>query len=234
MLQHDAWPVEEVPTQLSRVPESSIRLPGKSEHWSSHRVAAQECAAAPPGSVGGAVGSGSGIVPLCKRMPIMNTSKAKSPAPAKQTRKQAPVIAPPTSISSKPASKQQYLATLLVRDEGATLDQMIDATGWLPHTTRAALTGLKKKGYGISSDKADGVRTYRAVVPRCLARTRSGTECQSPAVKGKRRCRMHGGTNPGPPKGNRNAWKHGGRSAEAMAASYYVRMIAKLVREEID
>ena len=26
---------------------------------------------------------------------------------------------------------------------------------------------------------------------------------------------MHGGTNPGPPKGNRNAWKHGNRSAEA-------------------
>lgn len=26
---------------------------------------------------------------------------------------------------------------------------------------------------------------------------------------------MHGGTNPGAPKGNRNAWKHGDRSAEA-------------------
>ena len=96
----------------------------------------------------------------------MNTSKDKSPISTKRTRKQAPVTAPPTSISSKPASKQQYLATLLVRDEGATLDQMIDATGWLPHTTRAALTGLKKKGYGISSDKVDGVRTYRAVAPR--------------------------------------------------------------------
>ena len=52
-----------------------------------------------------------------------------------------------------------------------------------------------------------------ASAPRCLARTRTGTECQSPAVKGKRRCRMHGGTNPGAPKGNRNAYKHGGRSA---------------------
>lgn len=25
---------------------------------------------------------------------------------------------------------------------------------------------------------------------------------------------MHGGTNPGPPKGNRNAWKHGGYDRE--------------------
>jgi hypothetical protein len=66
---------------------------------------------------------------------------------------------------TKARTKQQQLAALVVRDEGATLDQMIAATGWLPHTTRAALTGLKKKGYVLSSDKVDGVRTYRAVAP---------------------------------------------------------------------
>lgn len=48
-----------------------------------------------------------------------------------------------------------------------------------------------------------------AQAPRCGAKTRRGTSCQSPAVQGKKRCRMHGGTNPGAPKGNRNAWKHG-------------------------
>ena len=67
--------------------------------------------------------------------------------------------------SAKPPSKQQGLAALIVRDEGATLDEMIAATGWLPHTTRAALTGLKKKGYVINSDKIDGVRTYRGIAP---------------------------------------------------------------------
>jgi hypothetical protein len=71
----------------------------------------------------------------------------------------------PDAIPPKRPSKQQQLATLIVRDEGATLDQMIAATGWLPHTTRAALTGLKKKGYAISSDKVDGVRTYRGIAP---------------------------------------------------------------------
>ena len=70
-----------------------------------------------------------------------------------------------------------------------------------------------------------------ASAPRCLARTRSGTECQSPAVKGRKRCRMHGGTNPGAPKGNRNARKHGGRSAKAEAAARYLREIARLLRE---
>ena len=74
-------------------------------------------------------------------------------------------VAVPTTPSLKPPSKQQQLAALMVRDEGATLDQMIAITGWLPHTTRAALTGLKKRGYVISSDKVDGVRTYRAVAP---------------------------------------------------------------------
>ena len=69
-----------------------------------------------------------------------------------------------------------------------------------------------------------------ADAPRCGARTRAGTECQSPAVSGKRRCRMHGGTNPGAPIGNRNARKHGGYSAKTMAAARYLKMIARLVR----
>ena len=36
--------------------------------------------------------------------------------------------------------------------------------------------------------------------PRCLARTRRGSPCQSPAMKNGR-CRMHGGTSSGAPKG---------------------------------
>jgi len=73
--------------------------------------------------------------------------------------------ATPHAAAVKAPSKQQQLAALVLRNGGATLDQMIAATGWLPHTTRAALTGLKKKGYALSSDKVDGVRTYRAVAP---------------------------------------------------------------------
>ena len=69
-------------------------------------------------------------------------------------------------ISAPKLTKGNRLAALLVRDEGATIDQMIAATGWLPHTVRAALTGLKKIGYAIDSDKIDGLRTYRAVAPQ--------------------------------------------------------------------
>lgn len=78
-----------------------------------------------------------------------------------------------------------------------------------------------------------------ASAPRCLAMTRKGAACQSHAVKGRKRCRMHGGTNPGAPKGNRNAWKHGARSAEASEearAVLYVKQEARrkgLVPDEL-
>lgn len=94
------------------------------------------------------------------------TPPRKRTAPATAAA-QTPVTVSFTSPSDPPRhSKQHQLAMLLLRDEGATVDQMIAATGWLPHTTRAALTGLRKKGYAIDSDKVDGVRTYRAVAPQ--------------------------------------------------------------------
>jgi hypothetical protein len=37
-----------------------------------------------------------------------------------------------------------------------------------------------------------------ALAPRCGARTRAGCPCRAPAIRGKRRCRMHGGRSTGP------------------------------------
>src|SRR5438445_11854278 len=56
--------------------------------------------------------------------------------------------------------------------------------------------------------------------PRCGARTRSGSRCQSPAMPNGR-CRMHGGMSPGAPKGNKNAFKHGHYTAEAIASRLF-------------
>lgn len=64
--------------------------------------------------------------------------------------------------------------------------------------------------------------------PRCGARTRRGTPCQAPAVRGGRRCRMHGGTGSGPPAGNRNAWKHGGYTRAEIARR---RRLGRMVRD---
>lgn len=56
-------------------------------------------------------------------------------------------------------SKQAQLIAMLVSDAGATLAAMVEATGWQPHTVRAAMTGLRKRNHAISSDKLEGVRT---------------------------------------------------------------------------
>jgi hypothetical protein len=64
---------------------------------------------------------------------------------------------------------------------------------------------------------------------RCGARTRSGSSCRSPAVRGKRRCRMHGGAaGSGAPFGSTNALRHGQYSAEAIARR---RGLAELIRQ---
>lgn len=42
---------------------------------------------------------------------------------------------------------------------------------------------------------------------------------------------MHGGTNPGTPKGNQNARKHGGYSAKTKEAVRFLKAVAKIVRQ---
>ena len=65
--------------------------------------------------------------------------------------------------------------------------------------------------------------------PRCGAKTRTGKPCRSPAVDGKKRCRMHGGApGSGAPKGNQNAVKHGLYTREAIAQR---RQLSELMRQ---
>lgn len=46
-------------------------------------------------------------------------------------------------------TKAAKLLALLQAGTGASLEDMTDLTGWQPHTVRAAMTGLKKKGHVI-------------------------------------------------------------------------------------
>jgi hypothetical protein len=65
--------------------------------------------------------------------------------------------------------------------------------------------------------------------PRCGAKTRSGKPCMSPAVGGKKRCRMHGcAPGSGAPRGNKNALKHGLHTQEAIEER---RQSLKLVQD---
>jgi len=75
---------------------------------------------------------------------------------------QVPDIATTTAVSlPRAGSKIETVIGLLRRDEGATLAVMVEATGWLPHTTRAVLTGLRKKGHVIAKSSRDGITVYQ-------------------------------------------------------------------------
>jgi hypothetical protein len=64
-------------------------------------------------------------------------------------------------VNASPPSKISVIKDLLFRNDGASLDELTAATGWLPHTIRAALTGLRKKGYGIERFASAGVTRWR-------------------------------------------------------------------------
>ena len=85
-------------------------------------------------------------------------SKPTTKRPRKMARE---AEAMPPATAEPRVDKADLVIGLLQRSSGATLDEMVVATEWLPHTTRAALTGLKKKGHLLTSEKTDGVRRYR-------------------------------------------------------------------------
>ena len=68
-------------------------------------------------------------------------------------------------ISFRAGTKQALIAGLLAREQGATLDELVAATGWLPHTTRAALTGLRHKGCSLEKSTREGGKTAYRIVP---------------------------------------------------------------------
>jgi hypothetical protein len=66
-----------------------------------------------------------------------------------------------TAPAARPGSKAEQVLSMLRRPNGATLNELVEATGWQPHTTRAALTGLRKKGHTLEKSKRDEATCYR-------------------------------------------------------------------------
>ena len=71
----------------------------------------------------------------------------------------APTLPPP------PQNKTAVIIELLGRAGGASLAELVVATNWQPHTTRAALTGLRKKGHTIARDNVVGITRYAIALP---------------------------------------------------------------------
>ena len=64
-------------------------------------------------------------------------------------------------------AKSQQLLTLLQTGTGASLEDMTEATGWLPHTVRAAMTGLRKKGH-IVEKHVEGILLLMFAKPESM------------------------------------------------------------------
>ena len=59
------------------------------------------------------------------------------------------------------ATKKAQLIRILTGKAGVDITAISEKLGWQPHTTRAALSGLRKVGYEIAAEKPDGGKPTR-------------------------------------------------------------------------
>ena len=109
-------------------------------------------------------------------------------APNSEVVQQAVADVPPADAASPSAprggTKLAQVLELLQRDQGATLDELVLTTGWFPHTTRAALTGLRKRGYSVTIDRSDKERgsTYHARLDETVEAGQAAAQSDDPPV----------------------------------------------------
>ena len=100
--------------------------------------------------------------------PVKQTAKARKPrnsspkSAGPRAAREAKTRTPGHPKASRNGTKLDEVKTLLMRKRGATIKEMMDATSWLPHTTRAVLTGLRKRGFGVEREPVkDKPSVYR-------------------------------------------------------------------------
>jgi len=98
--------------------------------------------------------------------PAADVGQSAEPAPSTRGSRKKAATAPDTPKEprkKREGTKQAVLIDMLKRDEGATIGQIVEATGWQRHTVRGAISGaLKKKlGLTVTSEKVEGTRIYR-------------------------------------------------------------------------
>lgn len=80
-----------------------------------------------------------------------NTTKDVGKAPQGQT----------GTSGARKGSKQQLVVEMLSTAAGASISELMAATNWLPHSTRAVLSRLRKDGYTLDRQRAEGGTRYK-------------------------------------------------------------------------
>lgn len=112
------------------------------------------------------------LLPESPTAPASNLGDARLPTREDDTQPVRPNAEPQTA-SPRSGSKLLGVIALLGQDNGTTVADIMAATGWLPHTTRAALTGLRKRGYPVlrqaAADGTGSVYRIGAAAPPAAA-----------------------------------------------------------------
>src|SRR5262249_46189675 len=110
------------------------------------------------------------------KMTKKNATSARSNKPAREARnppgdsdkKQSPKAKEQRTPAASPraTSKLAQVITMLRTAKGATIEELARATNWQTHSVRGAISGAIKKKFGfvVTSERVDGVRTYRIAV----------------------------------------------------------------------
>src|SRR3954452_24044226 len=95
-------------------------------------------------------------------------TKRRAKVKVQRARRGGPVRIPPTGVP-RAGSKQALVLDMLSARGGTTLEAVSEATGRLSHTTRAALTGLRKRGYAIVREGREGKTSIYRIAKSDLA-----------------------------------------------------------------
>jgi hypothetical protein len=96
---------------------------------------------------------------MTSKLKKKRTERGTSAQGVRNTKRAAHKVA--SDAPEPPLSKLDTILTLLRRENGASLAELVKATGWQPHSVRGALAGsLKRKGHAVVSEKRDGERRY--------------------------------------------------------------------------
>lgn len=96
-----------------------------------------------------------------KRQTAKALQSAAKLSRAKADRARAPVVATATTPDQKrPTGKLGHVLGAVAAKRGASLHELVELTGWQPHTTRAALTRLRQRGFAVGLREANGRKAY--------------------------------------------------------------------------
>lgn len=96
------------------------------------------------------------------RKSVGKASTEREAVPGTAAAARLPAIDPAASDPA-PArvSRNDQLTEALRTPDGASIEDLCALFGWLPHSARAALTGLRKRGLDVQRAKAGTVTVYR-------------------------------------------------------------------------